>query len=233
MNGPHSLTLLAALGAREAGADGYAIHQIDRDLGTLALISAQGAPVLDGVGEDTAVVSFPLRSRNGAMGTLQFVFRDKAASRERRAALGRIAALAESVWRLWHTRLDHLQLAARVVEGEAELVDSKISDRVRGMLDRNREGGGAVDVIERHVEAVLRPSAFTTVLAQASREVEGEIEERRLMAEAKAFLQGAYGMSEEEAHKHLRSISRKSRRPLTEVSREFLEARNSLRLHPV
>jgi hypothetical protein len=100
MTAPQSLTLLAALGVREAGADGYAIYQIDRDLGVLALISAQGAPVPDAVGEDGAVASFPLRSRNGAMGTLQFVFRGKAVSREGRAALGRIAAMAESVWHL-------------------------------------------------------------------------------------------------------------------------------------
>jgi AmiR/NasT family two-component response regulator len=59
--------------------------------------------------------------------------------------------------------------------------------------------------IESHGEAVLRPSHFGTILERTRRELEEEIAERELTAQAKAVVQGAYGMSGEQAHLHLRT----------------------------
>jgi AmiR/NasT family two-component response regulator len=71
------------------------------------------------------------------------------------------------------------------------------------------------------------------MLEQRLRELEEEIAERKLTGQAKAVLQSTYNMSEEQAHLHLRTISRKSRKPLKEVAQELIDARNSLWLNPL
>ena len=43
------------------------------------------------------------------------------------------------------------------------------------------------------------------------------------MGRAKAILQKSQGMSEEEAHAHLRVVSRKSRRRVKDVARQVIE----------
>ena len=90
-------------------------------------------------------------------------------------------------------------------------------DRVRS---ESAPGGGAA------------AGRFGTMLEQALRALEEEIAERKLTNQAKAVLQSAYSMSEEQAHLHLRTISRKSRRPLKEIARELIEARESIWLNP-
>jgi AmiR/NasT family two-component response regulator len=70
---------------------------------------------------------------------------------------------------------------------------------------------------------VLRPGQLGTVLAQLFQEIEREIEERELANRAKAVLQTRYGMSEDQAHVHLRLVSRKSRKRLRDVARDLLE----------
>jgi len=70
------------------------------------------------------------------------------------------------------------------------------------------------------------------MLEQRLRELEEEIAERKLTTQAKVVLQSAYGMSEEQAHLHLRTISRRSRKPLREIAREVIEEKNSLWLNP-
>jgi AmiR/NasT family two-component response regulator len=70
------------------------------------------------------------------------------------------------------------------------------------------------------------------VLEQLTRELEEEVEERRLTNRAKAILQSVHGMSEEQAHAHLRQTSRKTRRKLKDVAVELIErhtARENLR----
>src|SRR6202041_14627 len=108
--------------------------------------------------------------------------------------------------------------AARIGELEIELADSKIADRARGMLAGGAPPRDAVDTITRHVESVLRPGQFGTVLHQLTQEFEQEIAERELANRAKAILQSRYGMSEDQAHVHLRLVSRKSRKRLRDVA---------------
>lgn len=118
--------------------------------------------------------------------------------------------------------------AARIGEMEAELIDSKISARAEGLLTEWRLDREAIAILEAHLEGVLRPSEFSTTLERAAKELVEEIAERKLTTQAKAVLQSEYRMSEEQAHLHLRAISRKSRRPLKEVARELIDGRNSL-----
>jgi AmiR/NasT family two-component response regulator len=54
-------------------------------------------------------------------------------------------------------------------------------------------------------------------------ELEDEIDERRLMAEAKQILQAVDRLSEEQAHTRLRVMSRKSRKRLKEVAQQVIQ----------
>jgi AmiR/NasT family two-component response regulator len=54
-------------------------------------------------------------------------------------------------------------------------------------------------------------------------DIQQEIAERDLANRAKALLQRRYGMSEDQAHVHLRLVSRKSRKRLRDVARDVLE----------
>ncbi len=122
----------------------------------------------------------------------------------------------------------YAERAARIGEMEAALIDSKIVARIEGLLAGSAPAGDAVAAAESHVEGVLRPSEFDRMLERSARFLEEEIEERKVTSHAKAILESEYGMTEEQAHLHLRSMSRKSRKPLKEVAQELIEARNSL-----
>ena len=90
------------------------------------------------------------------------------------------------------------------------------------MLANNAPPRDAVDTIVRHVESVLRPGQLATALGQLTQQVEQEIAERELANRAKAILQSRYGMSEDQAHVHLRLVSRKSRKRLRDVAQDVL-----------
>jgi AmiR/NasT family two-component response regulator len=159
---------------------------------------------------------------------------DRLAARETSAAvLTRFHAVVDGIRRREQAIETYAQQAARIGEMEAELMDAKIAARLTGLLEDGGPNADVIGAIESHVEGVLRASQFGTMLEQGSRELEEEIAERKLTAQAKAVLQSVYNMSEEQAHLHLRTISRKSRRPLKEVARELIEARNSLWLNPL
>jgi hypothetical protein len=112
--------------------------------------------------------------------------------------------------------------AARIGELETALADSKIADRARGLLANHVRDTDAIDTIVRHVESVLRPSQLRTALDQRTKEIEQELAEREMAARAKAVLQKRYGMSEDQAHVHLRLVSRQSRKRLRDVARDVL-----------
>jgi len=208
---PQSIYPLALLAAREAGADGFAIYRVAPD-GLREPRLSSGA-----FGPET--VSFPLSGTEA--GELAFSFRRPVISSEARSILDQMAAVIEEIWRLSSRSAAYTQRAVRIAELETALADSKIADRARGLL-ASANPQDAVDTILRHVRSVLRPSPFETVLNDLSEEVEREIAERELASRAKAVLQTRYGMSEDQAHVHLRLVSRQSRRRLPDVARELL-----------
>ena len=153
----------------------------------------------------------------------QLAARSSAANGERYLAL--IAAIRE-----YESSIkSYTERAARIGEMETELIDSKIAARIEGLTTDRMRGEDPIAAAESHVEGVLRPSEFGRMLQRSARELEEEIEERKLTSRAKAVLESEYGMTEEQAHLHLRALSRKNRRPLGEVARELIEAGNSLR----
>jgi hypothetical protein len=220
-----SLEPLTMIAAREAGADGCAIHQFDA-AGQRQETFSWGAQPLEGGETGFTVASFPLRSDEVSTGVLTFVFRGAVISPRAQSLLERIAAVIEEVWRLTEVPAMYARSAARIGELETALADSKIADRARGLLahpvDPNAINNDAIDTIVRHAESVLRPSQLRTALGQFTKEIEQELAERELAARAKAVLQSRYGMSEDQAHVHLRLVSRQSRKRLRDVARDVL-----------
>jgi AmiR/NasT family two-component response regulator len=149
-----------------------------------------------------------------------------AAREAARSVQERFDALMEAVRRRERATQSYAQQAARVAELEVELLHAKIASRAGGLLEDGARDGDVIGAIESHVEGVLRPNEFGTMLERTLFQLEDEIVERRLMAQAKEMLQRAYSMSEEQAHLHLRMLSRKSRRPQKEVARALIEARS-------
>ncbi len=227
---PRSLQPLAQIALVQAGAHGYAIYQVDPKTGLRELKFAEGAPVpelaaaVPRPGDACLrVTSFPLHAGEEVTGVLTFVFRGAAISPRAQSVLERIAGAIEEVWRLSLVPQTYARNAAHIGELEAALADSKIADRARGLLAAGAPAPDVIDVIERHVESVLRPGQLAVVLGQLIVEIRQEIAERELANRAKALLQSRYGMSEEQAHVHLRLVSRKSRKRLRDVARDLLQ----------
>jgi len=218
-----SLHPLALLAAREAGAEGFAIHRIDAATGHREVKLAWGALVPEAMQDGLMVTSFPLRAGDEITGVLAFVFRGSAIPPRAPSVLERIAGAIEEVWRLSLVSETYARNAARIGELEAALADSKIADRASGLLAAGAQPRGAIEIIAHHVESVLRPGQLGLVLGQLLDEIEQEIAERDLTNRAKAVLQSRHGMSEDQAHVHLRLISRKSRKRLRDVARDLLE----------
>ena len=215
----NSLSALAQFAMRETGADGCALFRKNQDGQSLVRQDAFGIGI-----DESAVTSAPagvLTYRMGTDGILAFSFQDESRARRVREQLDRIAVSIDAVWSAAQTTGRYSELASEVADLEVRLMDSKIADRVRGILG-NRSDSNPVEAITRHVEGVLRPASAGRVLEQLSRTLEEEVEERRLTNRAKAILQSVHGMSEEEAHAHLRQTSRKTRRKLKDVAVDLI-----------
>jgi hypothetical protein len=200
---------------------------VDPSTGRRETIYAWGVLPPDSGEAGLSVASFPLHSADQVTGILTFVFQGAAIPSRAQALLDRVAEVIEEVWRLALLPGAYAREAARIGELETALADSKIADRACGLLANDAASGSAaresVDTIIRHAESVLRPAQLQNVLSQVTREIEQEIAERELASRAKAVLQSRYGMSEDEAHVHLRLVSRKSRKKLREVAQELIE----------
>src|SRR3984957_5121893 len=220
---PRSVQPLALIALKEVGADGAALYQVDPQTEARELGFAGGISVPESSGAGFPVDWFPLRAGDAVTGIVAFVFRGRVISPTAHAVLERIAGAIEEVWRLSLLSATYARDAARLGELESELADSKIADRARGMLANSASPRGAVDTIVRHVESVLRPGQLGIALRQLTQEMEQEIAERELANRAKAVLQSRYGMSEDQAHVHLRLVSRKSRKRLRDVARDLIE----------
>jgi hypothetical protein len=216
----NSLIALAQVAIRETGADGYAFFRRNPETRAPVRQDADGIEI----GEEAATggVARVVTYKMGADGILAFAFTDEDRLRQVRPDLDRIAASIEAVWSAAQTAGRYLALASEVADLEVRLMDSKIADRVRGFLS-NRGEASPVDTIARHVEGVLRPASTGRILEQLTRDLEEEVEERRLTNRAKAILQSVHGMSEEQAHAHLRTTSRKTRRKLKDVALDLIE----------
>jgi AmiR/NasT family two-component response regulator len=138
------------------------------------------------------------------------------------ARLDRILAAIAKLWTASQTAGRYSDLTDRVDELETRLMDWKIGDRARGFL-ADSTGADPSEAIVQHVEDVLRPTRTRQILEKILRELEAEIEARRVITLAKSILQGDTGISEEQAHAHLQTMSRRSRKPIKDVALEIID----------
>ncbi len=221
---PRSVESLAQLALRETRADGFAIYQLDPDSGDPMLKICGGLQTAEsGKVKGIGVASFPLRIENGVAGCLSFVFRNPNIKPSDQPLLEKIARAIESIWKASRAAERYAQTAQRIGEMEAELADAKIADRASGILQTAAASRASVDAIARHVESVLRPSELETTLARLEHELAEQLAERDLTAQAKKVLQSRYGITEEQAHVHLRMVSRTSRRRLRDIAQALIE----------
>lgn len=220
----NSLSALAQLALHETGAGGYAFFRHLPDTHRLTQYTAYGVDITEEavIHGSEKVVTYSL----GKDGVLAFAFHDADESRKVKPQLDRVMAAIESVWSAAQTSIHYSELASHVAELETRLLDSRISDRVRGYLGRPA-APGTFDAIVRHVEGVLSPKSTGRALERLSEELEAEVEERRLTNRAKAILQSVHGMSEEQAHVHLRQTSRRTRRKIKDIAADLIQS------HPV
>jgi AmiR/NasT family two-component response regulator len=221
-----SLSALALIAMREAGADGYAFFEKTGESVALRRVAGCGVPIapdsLDGDSQTTGVLAYPLRTGGIIDGFLAFALPWPLNAAEVSARLGRILAAIAKLWTASQTAGRYSDLTDRVDELETRLMDWKIGDRARGFLSGST-GAGPAEAIVQHVEDVLRPTRTRQILEEILHELEAEIEARRVITIAKSILQSCTGITEEQAHAHLQTMSRRSRRPIKDVALEIID----------
>lgn len=206
---PESVEVLASLALKVTAADGYAIYEIDAGTGERTLKLAAGLT-------EGTVFRFPL-GRAERSGEIVFVCVEGSGGDEG-TNLEPIAHAIDQVWHLSFRSECYAREAARIGALEAQLADSKIAERARGLRDASSSSSEVAETLLHHVASVLRPSEIESALAQFARDLGQQIAERELTSRAKAVLQDRYGLSEEQAHTHLRVVSRTSRKRLRDVA---------------
>jgi hypothetical protein len=209
----------------ETGADEYALDGYDQGCAFPVRLSGHGLQVPAGKQEGLSVARLPLRVQNREVGSLAFVFRATAISGDAGRLLKRCARMLESIWSLFDTPERVIDLATRISRRQAELADLKIAERALGFLSHPEPG--AAETMVLHVESVLRTRRFEAILDQFAGDLEDQLEERKIIAEAKDLLQTTHGITEEEAYSQLRLSSRRSRRRIFDVAHQLVKARSN------
>jgi hypothetical protein len=206
---------------RETGAAGYALYRFTPGEQSPVCLSCCGASIPDGAQEGVSVARFRLHTDDAEVGLVAFVFQAPEVSENAHHVLERLARTIESIWSLSGAPDTVVELATRVGQLQHELADLKIAERARGFLAHAEPN--ASGILARHVEGVLQARRLEALLTGLARELQEQINERKVIAHAKYVLQKAYGLSEEQAYARLRATSRKSRRRLGVVAQQFIE----------
>ncbi len=223
-----SLSAVGELAMRETGEAGYGLYRLDRDTGALVLIHACGASVSE-FGATSIVksaVSYATDVPGVDTHVLSFGFRTPAISEDTAQRLERIVRVVEGLLSLSLWPEQYTALAHQTAELEAQLASAKIRDRAKGLIDSG--GADGVETLGLFAETILRRTETAAMLEQLVEERWEEVQERNLTTQAKAILESTYGMAEEQAHRHLRAMSRRNRRPLKEVALELIGKRSTL-----
>lgn len=231
-----SIEGLLGLVRAETGANGYALYAFEEAKQELVFRCGHGIPIrkLRSNGapnrcDAPEIVSIPLNSRAGLAGVLAFSFIGaRAVTPAQRELLGRAADSIAALLSKEQSRSHLIQVTARIAGLEARLADLKIVERALGLAEQT-ESQGRTEVLLAHVTSVLSSLEFEEQLTAHVRDLEERLAERRTVSEAKAALQRALHLTEEEAYLRLRHASRRTRRRLVVVAREVLDGgQNSL-----
>jgi hypothetical protein len=219
-----SMSALAELGMKATSALGYTLFQRTPET-RLTSVAGYGQRIEAAelaAGNDQTLLALPLRGSGYSDGIAAYRF----ASMEARSRANRpLLLLGEAMQALWAVRGQEsafVSLARRLSALESQLIDSRIADRAHGVLTDD-VAPPALERIAEHVRSVLESASTTRSIEQLLKELEDEIDERRVAAEAKAILQKTHALSEEQAYTHLRLLSRKSRRRVRDVARDIVE----------
>ena len=228
-----SISALAQLAIRYSGANSYGLYVLDPSTGAVRLRSSAGPrpPTPDDLTinvslsqrQGRSVRSYPLRVSGSVVGMLAFSFGGTPVPAERIGILDRMARAIETLFCLPCVAK---QLFDRVNGVETEIVTDKIGTRAQGLLDGVPQGEApheeAIDVIERHVESVLRSSRLWTALERLLHDGEEELAERRAYCSNQDLTPGSAWHDGTEAYQHLRNASRRSRKPIPALARELI-----------
>jgi len=219
-----SISSLVELAFEETLAVGCAAYQFSACTGQREQFFARGAAIPVETLKEPHPFTRVYDIQNGAVA---FSFKDREQADLAQAKLDVAVEIIASVWEA-SERISHsIDLVDRLVELEASLLDSKIADRARGILREQRQGppADAIAAMKQHVEGVLRASSTRGVLEGVLSDLEDQLEERRLVTEAKQILQSTHGMPEGQAHSLLRVTSRKTRKKLKQVAQEVIDSK--------
>lgn len=220
-----SLSLVAKIGMRGAGATGFAFFERGSEASAWLIVDAAGlalaADWLSGL-DDPLAMKFLLRSAGVGEGMLVFVFPSASVAEAGRQKLETLDPVFQSLWSAQCSRLSYINVVEGIAELEARVLESKITHRARGLLASNAQGD-IIETIAQHIHTVLHSASTGELLQRIRVEFQDELKERSVLAEAKAILQGTHGMSEEQAHIHLRRLSRRSRKRIQSVAQDVIE----------
>jgi len=224
----------AALLSELAGAQGCALFEARHGEKTLVRRATAGErpPDIDRLGYDDLDrldyhkkwATLPLYKDGLISAVLILVFQSESEKHSAKPVLRKIVPLFETLARFVNTSTRQVKLATKISELEAGIATEKILDRARGLLKEHPELNEAtIERVDRHVAKVLESLQFSQVLEARLRELEDLAAERDLTARAKAVLQEKLGLSEEAAYLHIRTISRKQRKRISEIAQEILK----------
>ena len=219
-----SILALARLAFQETSATGFALFHKTYEAPRLVPVTGLGREISARAAledEHLPLVAFPLHTEDAADGFAAFSFEDRTASERAREPLNRMREALEIIWSARIPEARHFELVAGISALEARLIGSKITDRAQGLLAGER-GSDPLGAMANHVRTVVRPGVAIRALESIVKELEDELEERRVTGQAKALLQATQSLSESQAHTHLRVLSRKSRRPLKDVAMDVI-----------
>jgi hypothetical protein len=216
-----SFAPLALLTMRETNADGYVLYRYENGGAIPVRLCGCGLEVPVSEHNGLSVARFPLRVQTREVGSLEFVFRGSGIPVGAWRPLKRLVRMLESIWSLFGPSERAVDLVTRINRRQAELADLKIAERAAAFLKHPESG--AVETMALHVDCVLRARRFEALLDQFAGALDDQIEERKVIAQAKELLQTKHGITEEEAYAQLRLSSRRSRRRIFEVAHQVIQ----------
>lgn len=114
----------------------------------------------------------------------------------------------------------------QIAQAALELADWKIAERLKGILADHAVHQAPV-ILRDHVERVIERGLSIRPLQEQLAEITAQLEERKVVAEAKALLQRSQRLTEEQAYKLLRSKSRRARKRLVEIAGALIKQQNA------
>jgi signal transduction protein with GAF and PtsI domain len=179
-----------------------------------------------------ALSVIPLRTANKLLGFVTAAYRSRRGRSPHSAeGVAQLAGAAAAILVDLRRRAGLRERVQRLSDLEAELLDIKIAERADGIVTDNGvltvEGS---ETIASHVASVLDHQGIQHEVESLTVQLEGQIETRRLLREAKQLLQTTRKMTEEEAYIYLRAESRRSRTPLSLIARALIHQEAAARL---